>query len=90
MKVRQHTMVKPHQVKNRRMQVPQVMAILYRCLTQLIRRTIRRPSLDSSTGHPVGKTLWIMITTARLTAGVKRLTHRHPAELPTPNHQSLI
>ena len=81
----QALMVEAHEVKNRGVEVPDVMAVLDRLMPDLVGGPVAGAGLDSSAGKPIGKALGVVIT-----AVVVSLGDRLAAELSTPDHQGVF
>src|SRR5690606_22339898 len=87
--IRQSFVIKSQLMQNGSMQIMDVNPVAYSIVPNFVGFTVTHPSFDSSSRHPHGKRLQVMISSVKSHAGPS-LHHRRPAKLSTPNDQSFI
>ena len=88
--VGQTFVIKPKLVKNRRLDVVNVHRILRNMESKFIGFSISHPRFDSTTGHPHGIGLRVMVPSRAATKCRIVLNHRRAAKLTTPDDQRIL
>ena len=90
MSERQSFMIDSQQMQDRRLDIVHMDGIFNRMKSEVIGATDRLSHSDSSTRHPHGEGLGVMVASLGSPQRRARFHHRRSPEFTTPNHQGIL